>query len=56
MAAPPALKANIQDIADHLWERAGELRANSYTDAAEYHIALLDPTSLKFAGSQPGSF
>ena len=52
MAAPPAPKLDIHDIAARLWETADELRANSHLKAAEYSIPVLGLIFLKFADSR----
>ena len=49
-ATPP--KTDIYDIANHLWETADELRANSHLKAAEYSIPVLGLIFLKFADSR----
>src|SRR4051812_9990717 len=43
---------DIYDIANHLWETADELRANSHLKAAEYSIPVLGLIFLKFADSR----
>jgi hypothetical protein len=35
------IKVDIYDIADHLWQTADELRANSHLKAGEYAIPVL---------------
>jgi type I restriction enzyme M protein len=52
MAAPPAPRIDIHDVADRLWETADELRANSHLKAAEYSIPVLGLIFLKFADSR----
>ncbi|MHB8503525.1 MAG: type I restriction-modification system subunit M [Candidatus Acidiferrales bacterium] len=52
MAASPAPRIDIHDIAARLWETADELRANSHLKAAEYSIPVLGLIFLKFAGSR----
>jgi type I restriction enzyme M protein len=52
MAAAPAPKLDIHDIAARLWETADELRANSHLKAAEYSIPVLGLIFLKFADSR----
>jgi len=52
MAAPPATRIDIHDIAARLWETADELRANSHLKAAEYSIPVLGLIFLKFADSR----
>jgi type I restriction enzyme M protein len=45
-------KVDIYDIADHLWQTADELRANSHLKAGEYAIPVLGLIFLKFADSR----
>src|ERR1022692_2674161 len=47
-----ANKVDIYDIADHLWQTADELRANSHLKAGEYAIPVLGLIFLKFADSR----
>jgi type I restriction enzyme M protein len=45
-------KVDIYDVADHLWQAADELRANSHLKAAEYAIPVLGLVFLKFADTR----
>ena len=45
-------KVDIYGVAEHLWETADELRANSHLKAAEYSIPVLGLIFLKFADSR----
>jgi type I restriction enzyme M protein len=52
MSSDASKQSDIYDVANHLWEAADELRANSGLKASEYSVPVLGLIFLKFADSR----